>query len=160
MFLISECTRVSVYHTTGHGWRGGWSKAAYWGLRVALQCLGLGFRDHMKLFAVPGRAEVRKIGLEPYAPCSMMELWGVWVLYGYWVEGPSVMCVLKKYEICFRRQLSALFAGFHYFVGVSKFAVLYRALQVRSGLCEIWQQTLSCSCRCHTTFNTKRWQPM
>lgn len=38
------------------------------------------------------------------------------VLCGYWADGPSVMCILKKYEICFMKQLSALFAGFHHFM--------------------------------------------
>lgn len=118
MFLISECILVSVYPTTGRGWRGGRSKAPYQGLWEALRCLGLGCNDRLKPFTMPGRAGVRRIGPEPYATRSMMDgtLRSLRVLCGYWADGPSVMCILKKYEICFMKQLSALFAGFHHFM--------------------------------------------
>lgn len=39
------------------------------------------------------------------------------ILYGCYTDGPSVRCILKKHEICFVKQLSALLAGFRCFVG-------------------------------------------
>lgn len=80
----------------------------------------------------------------------------LWMLYRWTVckvypqETRDTLCETARSFIC-RVSL---------FCGDFQFALPSRALQVRPGLSEMRQQARPCPCRCHSTFNSKRWQPM
>lgn len=99
-----------------------------------------------------GGADVRGPGPEPYA-----QWWNsLWMLYQWTVckvypqETWDMLCETARSFIC---RVSLFCEDF-------QFVLPSRTVQVRPVLSVMWQQALPCPCRCHSTFNSKRWQPM